>query len=57
MANGEKLEAVTDFRASLVAQIIKNLLRKVKEESGKAGLKFNIQKMRSWHPIPSLQGE
>ena len=26
MANGEKLEAVTDFRASLVAQIIKNLL-------------------------------
>ena len=36
---------------------LKRLLMKVKEESGKAGLKFNIQKMRSWHPIPSLQGE
>ena len=24
----------------------------VKEESGKAGLKFNIQKLRSWHPVP-----
>jgi len=36
---------------------LKNLLMKVKEGSGKAGLKFNIQKMRSWHPIPSLQGE
>ena len=23
----------------------------------KSSLKFNNQKMRSWHPIPSLQGE
>ena len=28
------------------------ILRKVKEESGKAGLKFNIKKLRSWHPGP-----
>ena len=27
---------------------------KLKEESEKAGLKLNIQKKRSWHPVPSL---
>ena len=26
----------------------------VKEESEKVGLKLNIQKLRSWHPVPSL---
>ena len=30
---------------------------KVKEESEKAGLKLNIQKQRSWNPVPSLQGK
>ena len=30
---------------------------KVKEESEKAGLKLNIQKRRSWHPVPSLHGK
>ena len=33
---------------------LKSLLMKVKEESEKAGLKLNIQKLRSWHPVPSL---
>ena len=33
------------------------LLMKVKGESEKVGLKLNIQKTRSWHPIPSLQGK
>ena len=33
---------------------LKGLLMKVKEESEKAGLKLNIQKKRSWHPVPSL---
>ena len=33
---------------------LKNLLMKVKEESEKAGLKLNIQKLRSWHLVPSL---
>ena len=28
-------------------------LFKVKEESEKVGLKLNIQKLRSWHPVPS----
>ena len=31
-----------------------SLLMKVKEESEKVGLKFNIQKLRSRHPVPSL---
>ena len=33
---------------------LKSLLMKVKEESEKAGLKLNIQKTRSWHPVPLL---
>ena len=34
-----------------------SLLKKVKEESEKVGLKLNIQKQRSWHPVPSLHGK
>ena len=33
---------------------LKSLMIKVKEESEKAGLKLSIQKLRSWHPVPSL---
>ena len=29
-----------------------SLLMKVKEESEKVALKLNIQKLRSWHPVP-----
>ena len=36
---------------------LKSLLMKVKEESEKAGLKLNIQKLKSWHPVPSLHGK
>ena len=38
---------------------LKNLLMKVKEESEKAGLKFNMQKKKkkSWHLVPSLHGQ
>ena len=35
---------------------LKILLMRVKEESGKAGLKLNIKKQRSWHLVPSLHG-
>ena len=31
---------------------LKSLLMKVKEQSEKAGLKLNIQKTRSWYPVP-----
>ena len=36
---------------------LKSLLMKVKEESEKVGLKLNIQKLRSWHPVPPLYGK
>ena len=36
---------------------LKSLLMKVKVESEKVGLKLNIQKRRSWHPVPSLHGK
>ena len=36
---------------------LKSLLMKVKEKSEKAGLKLNIQKLRSWHLVPSLHGK
>ena len=36
---------------------LKSLLMKVKKESERAGLKLNIQKLRSWHLVPSLHGK
>ena len=36
---------------------LKSLLVKVKEDSEKAGLKLNIQKLRSWHLVPSFHGK
>ena len=35
----------------------KSLLMRVKGESEKAGLKLNLQKLRSWHSVPSLHGK
>ena len=36
---------------------LKSLLMKVKEETEKVDLKHNIQKLRSWHPVPLLYGK
>ena len=36
---------------------LKSLLMKVKEQSEIAGLKLSIQKLRPWHPVPSLHGK
>ena len=36
---------------------LKSLLMKVKEESEEFGLNLNIQKLRSWHLVPSLHGK
>ena len=33
---------------------LKSLLMTVKEESEKVDLKLNIQKMKTWHLVPSL---
>ena len=47
----------SDFGTLENKEELKTLLRKVKEESKRAGLKLNIQKLRSWHLVPSLHGE
>ena len=36
---------------------LKSFLVKVKAENEKVGLKLNIQKLRSRHPVPSLHGK
>ena len=36
---------------------LKSLFMKGKKGSEKAGLQFNIKKLRSWHLIPSLHGK
>ena len=36
---------------------LKSLLLKEREESEKTGLKLHIQKLRSWHLVPSLHGK
>ena len=36
---------------------LKSLLIKMKEEHERAGLKLNIQNLRSWHLVPSLHGK
>ena len=45
----------TTFMAG--SEELKSLLMKVKEESEKVGLKLNIQKLRSWHQVPSFHGK
>ena len=36
---------------------LNSLLMKVKEEIEKVGLKFNIQKTKIWHQVPSIHGK
>jgi len=36
---------------------IQSLLMRMTDKSEKAGLKFNIQKLRSGHPVPPLLGK
>ena len=36
---------------------LKSLLMKMKKDSDKVDLKLKIQKLRSWHTIPSLYGK
>ena len=40
-----------------LGRIAKSLLRKVKEESEKAGLKLTFRKLRLWHLDQSLHGK
>ena len=52
--NINNLRYADDTTLMAESEELKNLLMKVKEESEKVGLKLNIQKLRSWHPVPSL---
>ena len=55
--NINNLRYVDDTTLMAESKELKSLLVKVKEESEKVGLKLNIQKLRSWHPVPSLHGK
>ena len=36
---------------------LKSLMMRVKEEKENAGLKLNIEKLITWHPVPSFHGK
>ena len=55
--NIKNLRYGDDITLMAESEKLKGLLMKVKEESEKVGLKLNIQKLRSWHPVPSLHGK
>ena len=55
--NINNLRYVDDTTLMAESEELKSLLMNVKEKSEKAGLKLNIQKIRSWHPVPSLHGK
>ena len=48
---------INNLRYAESEEELKSLLMKVKVESEKVGLKLNIQKMKTWHPVPSLHGK
>ena len=54
--NNLRYEDDTTFMAKMEEEL-KRLLRNIQEESKKAGLKLNIQKTKTWHPVPSLHGK
>ena len=54
--NINNLRYADDTTILAESEEVKSLLMKVKEESEKVCLKFNIQK-RSWHTVPSLHGK
>jgi len=55
--NINNLRYADDATLMAESEELKSLLMKVKEESLKAGLKLNIQKLISWHLVPSLHGK
>ena len=38
-------------------RFLQETLKRVEQKSEKDGLKFNIQKMKIWHPVPSHHGK
>ena len=51
------ITSVMQMTPHLRQKVKKSLLMKEKEESEKARLKLNIQKVRSWHLVLSLHGK
>ena len=51
-----EISMTSDMQMTIVEskEELKSLLMKVKEESEKVGLQFNVEKPRSWHLIPSV---
>ena len=50
--NINNLRYADDTILTAESEELKSLLMRMKEESEKAGLKLNIRKLRSWHPVP-----
>ena len=55
--NINNLRYADDTTLMTESKELESLLMKVKEESEKVGLKLNIQKLRSWHLVPSFHGK
>ena len=55
--NINNLRYADDTTLMAESEELKSLLMKVKEESEKASLKLNIQKLRLQHLVPSLHGK
>ena len=55
--NINNLRYADDTTLMAESEELKSLLMMVKEEGEKAGLKLNIQKLRSWFPVPALHGK
>ena len=55
--NINNLRHADDTTLMAESEDLKSLLMKVKEESEKVGLEFNIQNTRSRHLVPSLHGK
>ena len=55
--NINNLRYVDDTILMAESEELNSLLKKVKEESEKVGLKLNIQKLISWHLVQSLYGK
>ena len=55
--NINNLRYADDTTLMAESEELKSLLMKVKEESEKVGLKLNIQKIKTWHLVPSLHGK
>ena len=53
--NINNLRYVDDTTLMAESKALTSLLIKIEEESEKVSLKLNIQKIRSWHLVPSVQ--